>query len=109
KVFTEADADELVARVRGALKGDTVVALVFNFIDLLTHSRSESAILMEVARDVPALRALTRQWFERSAAFRILRDAAERGVTAVCTTDHGSTLGQRPGTGVARRQAATSL
>jgi len=109
KVFTEADADELVARVRGALKGDTVVALVFNFIDLLTHSRSESAILMEVARDVPALRALTRQWFERSAAFRILRDAAERGVTAVVTTDHGSILCQRPVTVFAKRDATTNL
>ncbi|HUP89655.1 MAG TPA: bifunctional response regulator/alkaline phosphatase family protein, partial [Longimicrobiales bacterium] len=73
KVFTDENADDLIARVRSALKQNQVVAVVFNFVDLLTHGRSESAILMEVARDVPALRALTRQWFERSACFSVLR------------------------------------
>lgn len=109
KVFTDADSDELLKRVRGALRGDTVVAAVFNFIDLLTHGRSESAILMEVARDVPALRGLTRQWFERSAAYRLLRDAAARGITAVVTTDHGSILCERPVTVYARRDATANL
>jgi CheY-like chemotaxis protein len=109
KVFTDAEADELVARVRGALKGNTVVAAVFNFVDLLTHGRSENAILMEVARDVPALRALTRQWFERSAALRILREAAARGVTVVLTTDHGSIHCTRPVTIYARRDATSNL
>lgn len=109
KVFTDAEADGLLRRVRGALRGDTVVTAVFNFIDLLTHGRSESAILMEVARDVPALRALTRQWFERSAAYRLLRDAAARGITAVVTTDHGSIMCERPVTVYARRDATANL
>ena len=109
KVFTDENADDLVARVRGALKGNTVVATVFNFVDLLTHGRSESAILMEVARDVPALRGLTRQWFERSAAFRVLREAAARGITTVLTTDHGSIHCQRPVTIYARRDATSNL
>jgi hypothetical protein len=73
KVFTDENAEDLITRVRGALRSNAVVAAVFNFVDLLTHGRSESAILMEVARDVPALRALTRQWFESSAAYRVLR------------------------------------
>src|SRR5690606_36624748 len=61
KVFTDSESDDVVTRVRNALAGqDGVVAVVYNFVDLLTHGRSESAILMEVARDVPALRALTR-------------------------------------------------
>jgi CheY-like chemotaxis protein len=109
KVFTDDNADELVGRVRGALKGKSIVSLVFNFVDLLTHGRSESAILMEVARDVPALRALTRQWFERSAAFRVLREAAARGVKTVLTTDHGSIHCQRPVTIFARRDATANL
>jgi CheY-like chemotaxis protein len=109
KVFTDSDSDDVVARVRGALKGDTVVAVVYNFVDLLTHGRSESAILMEVARDVPALRALTRQWFEGSSALRILREAAARGVTTVFTTDHGSILCERPLTIYARRDATNNL
>jgi len=109
KVFTDADSEDLVARVRGAMGGQGVVAAVFNFVDLLTHGRSESAILMEVARDVPALRALTVQWFERSSAYRILREAAARGITVVLTTDHGSILCERPVTIFARRDATSNL
>ncbi|MGD8276937.1 MAG: response regulator [Gemmatimonadota bacterium] len=109
KVFSDAEGEELVGRVRGALGGDGVVAVVYNFVDLLTHGRSESAILLEVARDVPGLRALTRQWFERSSAYRILREAAARGVTTVLTTDHGSILCERPVTIYARRDATSNL
>jgi hypothetical protein len=109
KVFTDESSDELIGRVRSALKGKGIVTLVFNFVDLLTHGRSESAILMEVARDVPALRALTRQWFERSAAFRVLREAAARGIKTVLTTDHGSIHCNRPVTIFARRDASANL
>jgi len=109
KVFTDAESEDLVARVRSGLAGDGVVAIVYNFVDLLTHGRSESAILMEVARDVPGLRALTVQWFERSSAYRILREAAARGVKVVLTTDHGSILCERPVTVHARRDATNNL
>jgi CheY-like chemotaxis protein len=109
KVFTDGGSDELVSRVRGALGGDGVVAVVYNFVDLLTHGRSESAIVMEVARDVPALRALTVQWFERSSAFRVLREAAARGARVVLTTDHGSILCERPVTIYARKDATNNL
>ncbi len=109
KVFTDADGDDVIARVRGALQPGAVAAVVYNFVDLLTHGRSESAILMEVARDVPALRALTRQWFERSSAYRLLQEAAARGASIVLTTDHGSILCERPLTIFARRDATANL
>jgi len=109
KVFSDQDGDELVARVRNALRSDQVVAIVFNFVDLLTHGRSENAILMEVARDVPALRGLTRQWFERSTALRVLHEAAIRRVPAIVTTDHGSIHCVRPVTVFARRDATNNL
>ncbi len=109
KVFTDAEGDDLLTRVRGALKGNTVVAVVFNFVDLLTHGRSENAILMEVARDVPAYRALTRQWFERSSALRMLREAAAKKIPVILTTDHGSIHCLRPVTIYARRDATSNL
>jgi len=109
KVFTDVEGDDVVSRVRGTMTGTGVTAIVFNFVDLLTHGRSESTILMEVARDVPALRALTVQWFERSSAFRILREAAARGANVVLTTDHGSILCERPLTIFARRDATSNL
>lgn len=109
KVFSNGDGDDLVGRVRSALRVGGVIALVFNFVDLLTHGRSASAILYEFARDVPALRALTRQWFERSSALRVLREAAAAGVSVVLTSDHGSIPCQRPVTVFARRDATSNL
>jgi CheY-like chemotaxis protein len=109
KVFSNEGGDDLVGRVRGAFRSKSVVAVVFNFVDMLTHGRSESAILMEVARDVEALRALTTQWFERSSARRVLQEAAVAGVTTILTTDHGSILCERPLTVFARRDATSNL
>ena len=81
----------------------------FNFVDLMTHGRSESPILMEVAKDQGALRDLTRSWFERSVAYQVLREAAAQGHKVILTTDHGSILCQRPSTVFARRDATSNL
>lgn len=110
KIFTDRNEDRVRSRVRQALAGEGgVVALVFNFVDLMTHGRSESPILMEVAKDEAALRSLTRSWFERSTAFQVLKEAAAGGYRVILTTDHGSILCQRPATIYARRDATANL
>jgi CheY-like chemotaxis protein len=110
KIFSDRDADQVRARVNSALKvPGVVVAMVFNFVDLMTHGRSESPILMEVAKDEAALRDLTRSWFERSTAYQVLKEAAQAGHRVVLTTDHGSILCQRPSTVYARRDATANL
>jgi hypothetical protein len=83
--------------------------MVFNFIDLLTHGRSESAILYEVARDAATLRALTRTWFERSPLRASLQEAERRGVPVLLTTDHGSIHCETPATVFAKRDATANL
>src|SRR5207342_1260537 len=90
KISTASDSDELERHLHGAIGHEGVSAFVFNFVDLLTHGRSESAILYEVARDEIALRQLTLQWFQRSALLSLLREAARRRITVVITSDHGS-------------------
>ncbi|MGD2071418.1 MAG: bifunctional response regulator/alkaline phosphatase family protein [Gemmatimonadota bacterium] len=110
KIFTDRDGDQVRGRVKSAVQTPgTVVALVFNFVDLMTHGRSESPILMEVAKDEAALRDLTRSWFERSTAFEVLKDAARAGRRVILTTDHGSILCQNPTTVYARRDATSNL
>ena len=86
-----------------------VSAFVFNFVDLLTHGRSESAILYEVARDEIALRQLTLQWFQRSALLGVLREASRRKVSVLLTSDHGSIHCQTPATVFAKRDATANL
>ena len=110
KIFTDREADQVRARIHSALHTPrSVIALVFNFVDLMTHGRSESPILMEVAKDEAALRDLTKSWFERSTAYQVLREAAASGYRVVLTTDHGSILCQRPTTVFARKDATANL
>jgi hypothetical protein len=86
-----------------------VSAFVFNFVDLLTHGRSESTILYEVAKDEIALRALTKQWFERSVLFALLKEAARRRIPVLVTSDHGSIHCNTPATVFAKRDATANL
>lgn len=109
KVFTAADGEALLKRLPAHLSQDGVTALVFNFIDQLTHGRTENSTLYEVARDTPALRSLTRTWFERSALFEALREAERRNVPVLLTTDHGSIHCHTPATIYAKRDATSNL
>jgi PglZ domain/Response regulator receiver domain len=109
KLFSAVDGGDLLRRLPAHLAQDGVTALVFNFIDLLTHGRSENAILYEVARDAAALRGLTRTWFERSPLFAALQEAERRGVTVLLTTDHGSIHCETPATVFAKRDATANL
>jgi DNA-binding response OmpR family regulator len=109
KVSTSYEADELERRLANALAPEGISAFVFNFVDLLTHGRSESAILYEVARDEIALRQLTLQWFSRSALFSVLQEAARRKLKVLVTSDHGSIHCHTPATVFAKRDATQNL
>ncbi|HJU90468.1 MAG TPA: response regulator [Gemmatimonadaceae bacterium] len=109
KISTSGDSDDLERRLSSAILTEGVSAFVFNFVDLLTHGRSESAILYEVARDEIALRQISRQWFERSALFSLLKEAARRRVPVLVTSDHGSIHCLTPATVFAKRDATANL
>ena len=109
KISSAADSDELSRHMSSAIAPDGISAFVFNFVDLLTHGRSESAILYEVARDEIALRQLTRQWFERSALYALLKEASRRKVSVLLTSDHGSIHCHTPATVFAKRDATANL
>jgi len=109
KISSAHDSDTLERNLANAIAPEGVTACVFNFIDLLTHGRSESAILYEVARDEIALRQLTLQWFNRSALLAILKEAARKRVPVLLTSDHGSIHCNTPATVLARRDATHNL
>jgi DNA-binding response OmpR family regulator len=109
KVFDAGDGEAMLRRLPAHLAQPGVTAVVFNFVDLLTHGRSESTVLLEVARDKEALRALTRQWFERSEALMAIREALRMGVPVLVTTDHGSIHCHRPATVFAKRDTTQNL
>ena len=65
--------------------------VVLNFIDMLSHSRTEIKMMRELANDEAAYRSLTLSWFRHSPTYELLRRASEQGYTLVLTTDHGTT------------------
>ena len=109
KISSAYDSDELERHLANAIAAEGVTAFVFNFVDLLTHGRSESAILYEVARDEIALRQLTLQWFRRSALLAVLREAARKQIKVILTSDHGSIHCNTPATVLAKRDATPNL
>jgi hypothetical protein len=109
KLTTASEGEVLLKRLPAYLSQKGVTALVFNFVDQLTHGRSENAILYEVARDTSALRSLTQTWFKDSALQRALREAERRSVPVLITTDHGSIHCNSPATVFAKRDTTANL
>ena len=81
--------ERVIAQLKGVKTPLNIVVL--NFIDMLSHSRTESKIMKELANDESAYRSLTMSWFKHSPTHELLRRAAELGFTLVLTTDHGTT------------------
>jgi len=64
--------------------------VVLNFVDMLSHARTESKMVRELAATEAAYRSLTRSWFKHSTAMELFRKIAEKGYKVILTTDHGT-------------------
>ncbi len=84
-------------------------AIVFNFVDILAHTRSSSTVLKEMIPNEAAFRSLTRSWFEHSHLFEALRSLSARNNTVIITSDHGSIRGLRGAKVIGDRETSTSL
>ncbi len=108
KVFTKEEGQRLVKKIPSLLQRG-LTAIVVNFIDILTHGRSESEILLEIAPNEQAYRDLVLSWFRHSSLYGVLQEAARQGVPVVLTSDHGSVHCTRPVIVYAKRDASTNL
>jgi CheY-like chemotaxis protein len=108
KVYNRTEAQEL-SRNLGSLADLRLSALVFTFVDALSHSRSQSEILQELAPDEDALRSHLRTWFSHSILKETLAALAGRGVHVVICTDHGSVMVKKPTLVRARRETSTAV
>ena len=70
--------------------------IVYNFIDMLSHARTDSNIVRELAENEQAYRSVTLSWLEHSPLMDVLKVLAERDVNVVITTDHGSVKVNNP-------------
>ena len=89
KVNDKAAGDRLL-RNFGSLANYDLNVLVLNFVDMLSHARTESRMIRELANTDSAYRSLTESWFRNSYAIELFRLMARNGYKVVLTTDHGT-------------------
>ena len=106
KVTNTSTAKVLNDQILNYINNDLSV-IVYNFIDMLSHARTEMEILKELARDEKAYRSLTRSWFLNSPVWTALQKIAEKDVRLFITTDHG-TIRVRQGAKVIGDKATTT-
>ncbi len=70
--------------------------IIYNFVDMISHARTEMDIIKELADDEPAYRSLTLSWFLHSPLYDIFRFLSEKKIPVLLTTDHGSVRIKNP-------------
>jgi DNA-binding response OmpR family regulator len=95
KISSSADGKKVNEKVKPMLENDINI-LVFNFVDMLSHARTEISMIRDLAKDEPAYRSLTRSWFIHSTLFELLRILAAHPVKIIFSTDHGTIRVQNP-------------
>ncbi len=83
--------------------------IIYNFLDILSHARTETDIIRELTEDDAAFRSLTRSWFEHSDLYTILKLLSERGHTVVITSDHGTIRVDNPVKVTGDRETSANL
>ena len=108
KINTSAEADKLMAQFKQLAKNDLNV-VVFNFIDMLSHARTESRMVRELANNESAYRSITLSWFRHSVIADLFRLLAQTDYTVLVTTDHGSIRATNPVKIIGDRNTNTNL
>ena len=83
--------------------------IVYNFLDILSHARTDTEIIRELAEDESAFRSLTRSWFEHSDLWEIMKALSEKGHTVIITSDHGTVQVDNPVKIIGDRETSTNL
>ncbi|MFT4663195.1 MAG: CheY-like chemotaxis protein [Polaribacter sp.] len=83
--------------------------IVYNFIDMMSHARTEMEVLKELAGDESAYRSLTKSWFLHSPLWAALQKLAEKDIRLIITTDHGTIRVNQPSRVVGDRETTTNL
>ena len=89
KVYETSYGEKLLQNFSNFANYDLNV-IVFNFIDMLSHARTESKMIRELAVNNAAYRSITESWFRHSSAIELMKRIAESGARIVLTTDHGT-------------------
>jgi len=89
KIMNNKAGEKLVENISSILENQLAV-IVYNFVDMLSHARTEMQMIRELANDEAAYRSLTLTWFEHSSLLNFLKELSNKKIKVVITTDHGT-------------------
>ncbi len=108
KVTSHAHGEELVNNIQNLLHNNINI-IVYNFVDMLSHARTEMEMLKELASDENAYRSVTQSWFMHSPLFQALKKVADKNIKLIVGTDHGSVRVKTPRKVIGDKQTTTNI
>ncbi len=108
KIISDADGRSLNDKIPQLLANDFNV-VVYNFVDMLSHARTDVGVIRDMTGDEAGWLSLTHSWFIHSPLLELLRQVSAKGARVVITTDHGSVKVQKPVRVVGDRQTSMNL
>ncbi|MEO7802620.1 MAG: bifunctional response regulator/alkaline phosphatase family protein [Ginsengibacter sp.] len=108
KVTNNNDGQKLVDNIHNFQQNDLNI-IVYNFVDMLSHARTEMEVLKELASDETSYRSITASWFEHSPLHQALKKIADKKVNLIVATDHGSVRVNKPSKVVGDKQTTANL
>jgi hypothetical protein len=107
--ITNLDAGKKLVDNFNQLKNNDLNVIVYNFVDMLSHARTEMEVLKELAGDETSYRSLTASWFEHSPLHQALKKISEKNINLIVATDHGSTRVKNPVRVIGDKQTTANL
>ena len=92
-----------------SLKDRDLVAVVYNFVDMLSHARTEMEVIKELASNDKAYRSLTLSWFRNSPLLELIQEAQQLGFQLLLTTDHGTINVKQPSRVIGDKETSLNL
>jgi CheY-like chemotaxis protein len=108
KITNLAAGKKLVENFKG-LRDNDLVTVVYNFVDMLSHAKTEMDVVKELASDDKAYRSLTLSWFKNSPLLEIIQQAQKMGFKLILTTDHGTINVKNPSKVVGDKNTSLNL
>ncbi|TCV13632.1 response regulator receiver domain-containing protein [Sphingobacterium alimentarium] len=108
KVLTLEQGRDVVDNISNLMNNNLNV-LVYNFVDMLSHARTDMAMIRELANDEAAYRSLTLSWFEHSPLLDALKWLSQKNVRVIITTDHGTIRVKKPSKVIGHKNTNTNL
>jgi len=91
------------------VKDNDLTVIVYNFVDMLSHSKTEMEVIKELASDDKAYRSLSNSWFMNSPLLEMIQKAQDLGLKLIITTDHGTINAKVPSKVIGDKNISSNL